>query len=83
MKNIKENLSTIIAILSALCGFLIVISGAGLHFPAWVIIICGSAPSFFTTVIGILTGRNPDGTTKTPRQVDNLNNEAAATKDIK
>jgi hypothetical protein len=32
-----------------------------------------------TAIIGILTGKNPDGSTKTPIQVNELNQTAAAT----
>lgn len=65
MKDLKETLSTIAALIAAICGFIIVLSQAGISMPTWLVIVCGAVPPFCTTVIGILTGRRHDGKKKT------------------
>lgn len=64
MKDLKETLSTIAALIAAICGFIIVLSQAGIQMPSWLVIVCGAVPTFCTTVIGILTGRDKYGKKK-------------------
>jgi hypothetical protein len=59
------------------------LSQSGIDMPKWVIIVCGTIPPFCLTVVGILQGKNPNGTTKTPIQVNELNKEAVDTKPVK
>jgi hypothetical protein len=77
--NIKDTLSTICGILILLGGALATINAAALHLPVWVTAAGGAMVAIGTAIIGILTGKNPDGSTKTPIQVNELNQTAAAT----
>jgi hypothetical protein len=79
--NLKDNVGTIMGLFAAICGFLVIIAMAGVPISKTIIIICGAAPSFCTAVIGVFQGKNPNGSTKTPTQVTNQNNEAAVTKE--
>lgn len=83
MNNIKSILSTICAVAIAIGGALAGLNATVLGLPTWVTAVGAIVVTIATAIIGILTGRNPDGTVKTARQVDNLNNEAAVTKEIK
>ena len=67
--NIKDTISTICGILIILGGALATINAAALHLPVWVTALGGAMATIGTAVIGILTGKNPDGTTKTTDQV--------------
>lgn len=83
MKNIKEILSTICAVVIAICGVMAGLNATVLGLPTWVTTVGIIGVAIGTAIIGVLTGRNPNGTTKTPIQVEKLNSEAASTKDIK
>jgi hypothetical protein len=82
--NYKDIISTICGIIIAICG-----AGTGLIWqlgvtlPSWVTPVAIALAGIAVIVLGFLQGKNPNLTSKTPRQVDNLNNEAAATKNIK
>ena len=84
MSNYKDLLSTICGIVIAICG-----AGTGLIWqlgvtlPGWVSPTAIALAGIAAIILGLVTGKNPNLTTKTPRQVDNLNNEAAETKGIK
>ena len=83
MNNIKDTMTTVAAWLAGLGTFLAGLNILALHLPIWVTAIGGAMVGLAAVINGIYGGKNPDGSTKTARQVDNLNNEAAATKDIK
>ena len=65
MKDLKETLTTGAALIAAVCGFIIILSQAGIMMPSWLVIVCGSVPTFCTTIVGILTGRDKNGKRKT------------------
>lgn len=75
--------------LSSICGLIILISATmatistQVVLPSWVLTASIIAGAMATTLVSWLTGKNPNLTSKTMRQVDNLNNEQAATKGIK
>jgi len=69
MKNWKDFLSTIVAVISAIVGFIVLLSLNGLAMPQWVLIVAASLPSFLTTLVAIFQGKNPDLTTKTEKQL--------------
>ena len=75
--------------LSSACGLIILLSATmatistQVALPSWVLTASIIAGAVATTFVAWLTGKNPNLTSKTPRQVDNLNNEQAATKLIK
>jgi hypothetical protein len=85
------NLSNIKDWLNTLCGIIIALTAGGsgflwtlgITFPTWVYSVAALLFGLATFARGYLGGKNPNGTTKTQRQVDNINNEAAATKEIK
>jgi hypothetical protein len=62
--NIKDTLSTICAWVIAICGGIIAVETGGVKLPEVVITVATSAIVVATVIIGILTGKNPNGTTK-------------------
>jgi hypothetical protein len=78
--NIKDWMTTLCGIIIAVCaggtGFLYTI---GITFPAWVYSIAVVLSALAVYVKANLVGKNPDGTTKTPTQVSQLNQQAANT----
>ena len=81
--NLKDTISTICGIILAICTALITAIASGLVLPTWVTTACGILAAIAGAILGWITGKNPNLTTKTSRQVDDLNNAQAATKDIK
>ena len=82
--NLKDTLSTICGIIFAICTALVTLGvSGGVVLPTWVTTASGILIAVSGAILGWLTGKNPNATAKTARQVDNQNNEAAATKDIK
>ena len=69
MKNWKDSLSTIVAVISAIVGFIVLLSLNGLAMPQWVLIVSASLPSFLTTLLAIFQGKNPDLSAKTEKQL--------------
>ena len=64
MKNLKDRISTICAILLALCGAVVAMQQAGVVVPSTILTITGVVAALSTAVIGYLTGKKPDGTAK-------------------
>ena len=71
MENLKDVLTTIAAVIAAIGGFIVALSQMGLTMPSWLIILAGAIPAFCTTIIGIFTGKNADGSAKTTKQINN------------
>ena len=70
MKNLKDTLSTICAIAIAIGSVLSGVNVAVLHWPGWVTGLGAVMFALGTAVIGVLTGKNPDGSTKTQEQIN-------------
>ena len=72
MNNLKDILSTICGVIIAICG-----AGSGLIWqlgvtlPKWVSILAIALAGVAVIVLGLLQGKNPDGSTKTPEQINN------------
>jgi hypothetical protein len=66
----------ILAICAGGTGFLYTV---GVTFPAWVYSIAVVLSALAVFAKGCLGGKNPDGSTKTPTQVNQLNQQAANT----
>ena len=72
MNNLKDILSTICGVIIAICG-----AGSGLIWllgvtlPTWVSILAIALAGVAVIVLGLLQGKNPDGSTKTPEQINN------------
>jgi hypothetical protein len=79
LSNIKDWLSTICGIMILLGGALATLNATALHLPVWVTASGGAMVAIGTAIVSILTGKNPDGSTKTPIQVNELNQTAAST----
>lgn len=73
MKNLKDKATTVCGILALLCGGVITAQHAGVPIPPIVSAVAISVASVCGGVIAFLTGKNPDGSTKTSDQVDNAN----------
>jgi hypothetical protein len=80
--NLKDTVTSITGYAAVVAGFIVLLSQSGMAIPKWAIIVAGAIPFLCQGIQGVASGKNPNLTTKTPRQVDNINNEAAATKDI-
>ena len=82
--NIKDVLSTIAGVLGAIAfvGGTIIASlvQSGVVIPVFLTIIVGAAGAVSVALIGLLNGKNPDGTTKTSTQVVQANKLAEQTK---
>lgn len=72
-KNVKDTLSTIIGIIGAIAGAILTAQEGGLILPSWVAPACKAIVTISTLAFGILMGKNPDGSTKTPEQAAVLN----------
>ena len=84
MNNLKDILSTICGVIIAICG-----AGTGLIWqlgitlPHWISVVAIALAGVAVIVLGLLQGKNPNGSTKTPTQVNELNTQAKDTKEIK
>jgi hypothetical protein len=81
--NIKDTMTTLAAWLSGLGIFLGGLNITVLHLPIWVTAVGGALIGFAAMINGIYGGKNPNGSTKTPTQVNELNQAAADTQPIK
>ena len=79
MSNIKDWLSTLCAAAFAIGTAIVGISLSGVKLPTWLVGLGATLIGVSGTIAKILQGKNPDGSTKTPTQVAELNSEAAAT----
>lgn len=64
MKNLKDTLSTICAVLLVLSGVVVALPAQGVILPPIVSTIAIVVGAVAGAVIGILTGKNPNGSTK-------------------
>lgn len=69
MKDIKNTVTTICGLVVAVCGSLLAASFAA-KFPEWLQITLGALVAVATAVMGFYSGRNSDGTKKTPGQIE-------------
>lgn len=67
--NLKDTLTTIFGILGAISGSILAAASGGLEIPPAVKAICGGVAAISVGVIGWLTGKAPNATTKTDSQV--------------
>ena len=70
--NLKDKLTTFAAILGGVCG-LILLPPVAVLLPVAIGTYAVAGMALSGTIIGLLTGKNPDGTTKTPAQVTEAN----------
>jgi VIT1/CCC1 family predicted Fe2+/Mn2+ transporter len=68
--NLKDTLSTICGVVLAICTTLLATLST---MPTWLKTTCGILIAISGAVIGVLTGKAPNGTTKTEVQVKNQN----------
>lgn len=77
MKNFKDTATTILGIIFAICTALVTLSvSMPTIFPTWVNTACGVLIAISGALLGYLTGKNPDGSKKTPEQAEQINNMA-------
>ena len=67
--NLKDTLSTICGIIIAICTALLTLT----TIPGWLQTACGIAIALAGAIIGWITGKNPNLSTKTDTQVTNAN----------
>lgn len=75
MNNLKDTVTTICGILFAVCGAVIGIQ-TQVSLPAWLITAAVVIGAVCAAVTMYLTGKNPDGSKKTPDQAAAINNLA-------
>ena len=75
MKNYKDTISTICGIVFAICSSLIIAINSGLTLPSWIVGTCGALIAVSGAMIGIMTGKTPNLTSKSESQVEVLNAE--------
>jgi hypothetical protein len=78
--NLKDKATTFAAGLSLFGTFLAGLNYLWIHLPSWVTAIGGTMVGLGVVINGIFGGKNPDGSTKTPSQVAQLNQQAADTR---
>ena len=85
MKSLKGTLSSLAGLIGSLTGIiaLAIQQGVVTFFPAWVGPICALIALLCGGFIGWAVDKNPNLTNKTLRQVDDINNKQAETKNIK
>lgn len=74
MKDLKNTVTTICALVIAICAAVIPVLEQGTWHPAWLITILGVIGAIAAAIIGIFTGRNADGTRKTNSQIEKQKN---------
>ena len=79
MSNIKDWLSTLCGIDFLAGGAIVAISLSGVKLPTWLVGLGATLVAASGAVAKVLQGKNPDGSTKTPTQVNEMNAEAANT----
>ena len=75
MKNIKDIATNIAGGLGFAGGAILALAGVGVVFAAPVVAAAGGAVALSTFIIGWFSGKNPDGSSKTPTQVTTQNEE--------
>jgi len=72
MKNLKDTLSSILAALIVISGsiFGLIETGTLSNLPEWVKTACVIIPVIATAIIGVMTGKNADLSTKKPTQIE-------------
>lgn len=73
MTNLKDKVSTICGIIIALSGSVLTLEKAGIALPAAVTTGSAIAGAVALAILGYLTGKNPDGSAKSPEQVAQQN----------
>lgn len=74
--NIKDTLTTIFGIVLAISGSIVSLSiSGGILIPVWLLTSSTIAATLSGTVIGLLTGKNPNGTTKSDAQIITQNTQ--------
>jgi uncharacterized membrane protein YfcA len=72
MNNLKDTITTVCGILFAVCGAIIGIQ-TQVALPEWIITVAVVVGAISAAVTMYLTGKNPDGTKKTPEQAAAIN----------
>ena len=74
MKNLKDKLSSICGIVFLVGGAIVSVGATGgVALPVWLVAGAGVSTAISGAVIGILTGKNPNGSTKAIEQVEAQN----------
>jgi hypothetical protein len=81
--NIKDTLSTIAAILGIISGLVLALPTQGVVLPSLITTIAVIAASISVGIIGVLTGKLPNGGTKPVEVVTAANQEAASVTALK
>jgi hypothetical protein len=81
MQNIKDTLTTIAGIIGAI-GAAIVAVSSQITLPTWITSTGGISVAISVAVVGYLTGKNPNGTTKSDTQVTNQNAQSKSTSTV-
>jgi hypothetical protein len=76
--NLKDTLSTVAAILGTISGLILALPTQGVILPSWVTTIGAVGATLSITIIGLLTGKLPNGGTKPVEVVVAQNQQAAA-----
>ena len=75
MKDWKNTLSSICGLIIVICGAIATLGASGgIVIPTWITSVCGALAAISAGLIGWITGKNPNLTSKTPDQVNTLNN---------
>jgi hypothetical protein len=78
MKNLKDNLSTICGILFLIGGAIVSVGATGgIAEPTWLVSGAGILTAVSGAIVGFLTGKNPNGSTKSVEQTTTQNSQAA------
>lgn len=75
-KNIKDKITFICALLFALCGGVAIILKEGVMVPDWIVTASIVIATFCGIIIAFFQGRNPNGSKKSSKQVDEANAQA-------
>lgn len=76
MSNLKDTLSGVAAVLASISGVILAVQTQGIVVPAWLNTVAVVFGAISLGVTSFLTGKNPNGTTKTESQVEKLNSES-------
>jgi drug/metabolite transporter (DMT)-like permease len=67
--DLKNTVSTIAGILVAVCGVILALPAQGIALPEVVILVATIISAVAAAIMGVLIGRNADGSAKTPEQI--------------
>lgn len=69
MEDLKNKLTNIAGILGLVSGAILAVQTQGIVLPTWLLTVAGVCGALSVAILGYFTGKNADGSKKTPDQI--------------